>query len=74
MDHEQNADQPNPTPTHPANKQAKEEVACVRLNRRLGQSLQHVGVYYPAERKLQGCLKGRERLQAVALHGRTCCY
>ncbi|GFX46407.1 hypothetical protein TNCV_238691 [Trichonephila clavipes] len=36
--------------TYPANKQAKEEVACVGLNRSLEQALQHVGVHYPAER------------------------
>ncbi|GFT60397.1 uncharacterized protein TNCV_4971641 [Trichonephila clavipes] len=59
---------------YPENKQAKEEVAYVGLNRTLEQSLQHVGVHYPAERSLNGCLEGRERLQAVALHERTCCY
>ncbi|GFW99200.1 uncharacterized protein TNCV_3009681 [Trichonephila clavipes] len=32
------------------NKQAKEEVACIELNRSLEQSLQHVDVHYPAER------------------------
>ncbi|GFY23089.1 hypothetical protein TNCV_3763291 [Trichonephila clavipes] len=36
--------------SYPANKQAKEEVACAGLNRSLGQSLQHLGVHYPAER------------------------
>ena len=36
--------------THPANKQAKEEVVCVGLNRRLEQSLKHVGMHYPAGR------------------------
>ncbi|GFX37247.1 uncharacterized protein TNCV_995221 [Trichonephila clavipes] len=30
-------------------KQVKEEVACVGLNRSLEQSLQHVGMHYPAE-------------------------
>ncbi|GFW19607.1 hypothetical protein TNCV_1604991 [Trichonephila clavipes] len=58
---------------YPANKQTKEEVACVG-NRSLGQSLQLVGVHYLAERYLQGCLEGRERLQAAELHGCTCCY
>ncbi|GFW36656.1 hypothetical protein TNCV_1956561 [Trichonephila clavipes] len=33
--------------------QAKEEVACVGLNIRLEQSLQHVGVHYPAERQFR---------------------
>ncbi|GFV81021.1 hypothetical protein TNCV_2270051 [Trichonephila clavipes] len=33
-----------------------------------------IGMHYPAERLLQGCLKGREGLRAVALHGRTCYY
>ncbi|GFX51329.1 hypothetical protein TNCV_3102621 [Trichonephila clavipes] len=45
-DHEQDADQPNPTcpqkTTYPANRQAKEEVACVELHRSLEQSLQHI--------------------------------
>ncbi|GFW21762.1 hypothetical protein TNCV_2529602 [Trichonephila clavipes] len=36
--------------TYEPNKQAKEEVACVGLNRNLEQPLQHVGVHYPAER------------------------
>ncbi|GFV50699.1 uncharacterized protein TNCV_2213621 [Trichonephila clavipes] len=63
-----------PPVTYPANKQAKGEVACVGLNRSLEQSLQHVGVYYPAERLLPGYLEGRERLRVIALHGRTCCY
>ncbi|GFW90232.1 uncharacterized protein TNCV_2120991 [Trichonephila clavipes] len=51
--HKREADQPNPThaewATYSANKQAK-EVSCVELNRNLKQSLQHVGVHYPAER------------------------
>ncbi|PRD20770.1 UNVERIFIED_CONTAM: hypothetical protein NCL1_53670 [Trichonephila clavipes] len=33
-----------------ANKQVKEEVACVGLNRSLEQSFQHVDMHYPAER------------------------
>ncbi|GFW87188.1 uncharacterized protein TNCV_5125421 [Trichonephila clavipes] len=53
-DHERDANQPNPTHarkvTYPANKQAKEEVACVGLNRSLKQSSKHVGVHYPSER------------------------
>ncbi|GFW45197.1 uncharacterized protein TNCV_716991 [Trichonephila clavipes] len=53
-DHERDADQPNPTraqlTTCPANKQTKEDVACVGLNRSLEQFLQNVGVHYPAER------------------------
>ncbi|PRD34133.1 UNVERIFIED_CONTAM: hypothetical protein NCL1_15552 [Trichonephila clavipes] len=64
VDHEQDADQPNPTlaqkVTYPANKQTKKEIACVGLNRSLEQSLQHVGMHYPAERYLQECLEGRE--------------
>ncbi|GFV76629.1 hypothetical protein TNCV_4728491 [Trichonephila clavipes] len=36
--------------TYPAIKQVKEEVACVGMNRSLEQSLQHVGVHYPAGR------------------------
>ncbi|GFY05693.1 uncharacterized protein TNCV_4403601 [Trichonephila clavipes] len=52
-DHLRDADQLNPPcaqqPTYPANKQSKEEVACVGLNRSLEQSLQHMGVHYPAE-------------------------
>ncbi|GFV55303.1 uncharacterized protein TNCV_5010501 [Trichonephila clavipes] len=68
-DHERDADQPNLTrvqwATYPTNNQAEEKVACVGLNRSLEQSLQHVGVHYPAKRYLQGCLEGRERLQAV---------
>ncbi|GFX31484.1 uncharacterized protein TNCV_433251 [Trichonephila clavipes] len=43
--------------TYPSTKQAKEKVACVGLSRSLGQSLRHVGVHYPAERYLQGCLE-----------------
>ncbi|GFV95872.1 hypothetical protein TNCV_1729221 [Trichonephila clavipes] len=39
--------------TYPANKKAKEEVVCAGLNRNVEQSLQHVGVHYPAERYLQ---------------------
>ncbi|GFY14408.1 hypothetical protein TNCV_1021731 [Trichonephila clavipes] len=35
--------------TYPVNKQAEEKVACVGLNKSLVQSLQHVGVHYPAE-------------------------
>ncbi|GFV23755.1 hypothetical protein TNCV_959491 [Trichonephila clavipes] len=57
--------------TYPANKLAKEEVACVGLNRSLEESLQHVGVHYPAEKQFKGCLKGRGRLRAVALHGQA---
>ncbi|GFW04844.1 uncharacterized protein TNCV_4880791 [Trichonephila clavipes] len=53
-DHERDTDQTNPTraqqATYPTNKQDKEEVACVGLSRSLEQSLQHVGVHYPAER------------------------
>ncbi|GFU23393.1 uncharacterized protein TNCV_2369291 [Trichonephila clavipes] len=53
-DHERDANQPNPPraqyATYPANKQDKEEVACVGMNRNLKQSLQHGGVHYPAER------------------------
>ncbi|GFU46205.1 hypothetical protein TNCV_2155411 [Trichonephila clavipes] len=30
-----------------------------------------MGLHYPAERKLQGCLKENERLRTVTLHGRT---
>ncbi|PRD21139.1 UNVERIFIED_CONTAM: hypothetical protein NCL1_52671 [Trichonephila clavipes] len=44
MDHEQDADQPNPTRaqyvTNTANKQVKEEVACIGMNKSLEQSLQ----------------------------------
>ncbi|GFU86545.1 uncharacterized protein TNCV_4479811 [Trichonephila clavipes] len=36
----------------PFNKQANEKVVCVGLNRSLEQSLQHVGVHYPAPRML----------------------
>ncbi|GFY25375.1 hypothetical protein TNCV_2484951 [Trichonephila clavipes] len=36
--------------TYPANKQTKEEVARVGLNKSLEHSLQHVGVHYPAQR------------------------
>ncbi|GFW12627.1 hypothetical protein TNCV_818791 [Trichonephila clavipes] len=47
-------DQPIPTraqeATYPANKQAKEEVACVGLIRSLEQFLRHMSVHYPAER------------------------
>ncbi|PRD35158.1 UNVERIFIED_CONTAM: hypothetical protein NCL1_12441 [Trichonephila clavipes] len=54
VDHERDADQPNPPraqwATYPSNKQTKEEVACVGLNKSHEQSLQHVGVHYPAER------------------------
>ena len=53
LDHEQDADQPNPThtqcATYSANEQAKEEVG---LNRSFEQSLQHVAEHYPAERQL----------------------
>ncbi|GFV51559.1 uncharacterized protein TNCV_3260991 [Trichonephila clavipes] len=53
-DHERDAEQRNPTrvqlATYPAKKQAKEEGACVGLNRSLEQSLKHVGMHYPAER------------------------
>ncbi|GFX88842.1 uncharacterized protein TNCV_2575491 [Trichonephila clavipes] len=53
-DQERDANQPNPTrsqwATYPANKPAMEEVACVGLNRSLGQSLEHLGMYYPIER------------------------
>ncbi|GFX41654.1 hypothetical protein TNCV_3110501 [Trichonephila clavipes] len=55
--------------TYPANKQAKEEVAFVELNRSLEQSLQHLDVHCPVEKQLLGCFDGRERLRAVALHG-----
>ncbi|GFV53900.1 uncharacterized protein TNCV_166671 [Trichonephila clavipes] len=51
---ERDEDQPNLTraqkTTYPANKQAKEEVACVGRNRSLQRSLQHMRVRYPAER------------------------
>ncbi|GFV85189.1 hypothetical protein TNCV_4172421 [Trichonephila clavipes] len=60
--------------TYSVNKQEKVEVACVKLNRSFEYYLQHVGGHYPAERKPQGCLKGRERLRTVALHGRMSSY
>ena len=59
---------------YPANKQAKEKVACLGLNRSLEPSLQHTGMQYSAERQLQKFLKGSEQLQAVAFLGHTCCY
>ncbi|GFU25840.1 hypothetical protein TNCV_5103861 [Trichonephila clavipes] len=55
-DHERDADHPNSTliphksHKYSVDKQAKEEVAGVGLNRSLEQSLQHVGVHYPSER------------------------
>ena len=77
-DHERDADEPNSTrtkwTTYPTNKQAKEEIACVGLDRSLEQCLQHVGLHYSAERSLQRCFAGRERLRTVAFHVRTCCY
>ncbi|GFW33904.1 hypothetical protein TNCV_3589891 [Trichonephila clavipes] len=56
--------------TYPANKQAKEEVACVGLKRSL-EFVQHMGVEYPVERKFPLCLEERKRLRAQELHGRT---
>ncbi|GFV17579.1 hypothetical protein TNCV_4406171 [Trichonephila clavipes] len=45
---QRDADHPNPTRapwvTYSANKQAKEEIACVGLNRSLEQALEHMGV------------------------------
>ncbi|GFW83057.1 uncharacterized protein TNCV_4604841 [Trichonephila clavipes] len=53
-DHERDANQPNLTrvqwATYPANKQAKEEVACVGLDISLEQSFQNVDMHYPADR------------------------
>ncbi|GFV32594.1 hypothetical protein TNCV_2960041 [Trichonephila clavipes] len=53
-DHERDGDDLNPTraqkTTYTVNKLAKEKVACVGLNRSLEQSLEHMGVLYPAER------------------------
>ena len=53
-DHERNAKQLNLTRalqgTYPTNKQTMEKVSCVMLNRSIKQSLQHMGVHYPAER------------------------
>ena len=60
--------------TYAANKPAKEEFACVVMNRNLEQSSQHVGMHYHAERLLHGILEGRERLRTVVFLGRTCCY
>ena len=53
-DHKQDADKLNPThaqqATYTANKQSKEEVGCIELNRNFEQPLQHVGMHYAAER------------------------
>ena len=53
-DHEQDAEQPNPTrkklATYPGNKQTKDEIACVGLNTSLEQTLKDVGVHYSAKR------------------------
>ena len=54
VDHQRDGDQSNSTSaqlaTYPANKQAKVEVGCVQVNINLEQSLQQVGVHFPAER------------------------
>ena len=49
VDHKRDYDQQNPThsqwATYPANKKAKEKVACVGMNRDLEQSSQHMDVH-----------------------------
>ena len=54
VNHKGDTNQTNPTRaqyvTYQVNKQAKEEVACVGLNRSLEQPLQHMGMQYPGER------------------------
>ncbi|GFW49458.1 hypothetical protein TNCV_3059651 [Trichonephila clavipes] len=63
---------------NPPNKQAKEEVACVKAEQKSRTVFATCNMWeciiLQKDSSRDALKKGRKRLPAVPLHGRTCCY